>query len=253
LKQLVKTDFKLRYQNSVLGYVWSLLKPLFLSLITYMVFVKILKVDYNVHNSGAYLLLGIVLYSFFSELTGGSVGSVVGKGDLLRKINFPRYAVVLASCLSAAINLSLNLIIVILFIIFGGLEVNLDILFAPLLIAEIFIFGTGLAFFLSAVFVKLRDIGHIWDVVLQALFYGTPILFPVAFAPLWLQKIIMLNPLAQAIQDLRYVLVSHNTVTMGNIYGSEYIRLVPILITLLIAVLGAMYFRKQSKYFAEEI
>lgn len=253
LNQLVKTDFKLRYQGSALGYLWSLLKPLFLFIITYVVFVKILKVDYGVPNSGAYLLLGIVLYSFFSELTGGSVGSVVGKGDLLRKLNFPRYVVVLSTCLSAVINMLLSLIIVGIFIIIGDLEVHADILMTPLLLVEIFIFGTGLAFFLSAVFVKLRDIGHIWDVVLQALFYATPILFPITLAPLWLQKILMLNPLAQAIQDLRYVLISHKSPTIHTVYGSDWVRLVPIGITLLIAVIAAFYFRKQSRFFAEEI
>ncbi len=253
LNQLVKTDFKLRYQGSVLGYVWSLLKPLFLFLITYVVFVKILRVNFGVDNSGAYLLLGIVLYSFFAELTGGSIGAVVGKGDLLRKLNFPRYVVVLASCLSALINLILSLIIVAVFLVVGGLEIRLDVILVPLLLLQLFILGTGLAFFLSALFVKLRDVGHIWDVILQALFYASPILFPLALAPLWLQKILILSPLAQTIQDLRYLLVSPNTPTIDDVYGNEWVRIIPITITIIIAVLAALYFRRRSKYFAEEI
>lgn len=253
LNQLVKTDFKLRYQGSALGYVWSLLKPLFLFLITYVIFVKILKVNFGVENSGAYLLLGIVLYSFFAELTGGSIGAVVGKGDLLRKLNFPRYAVVLATCCSALINLLLSLTVVAIFIIIGGFSGGISALLFPLLLLEIFIFGAGLAFFLSAVFVKLRDIGHVWDVILQALFYATPILFPLALAPLWIQKILILSPLAQAIQDLRYILVSPQTPTIEDVYGTGLMRLVPIAISIFIAIFGALYFRKRSRFFAEEI
>src|SRR5207253_9219868 len=88
LKQLVKTDFKLRYQNSVLGYLWSLLRPLALFTIMYVVFAKVLHVDYGVPHSAAYLLLGLVLWNFFGEITSGSIGAIVGKGDILRKINF---------------------------------------------------------------------------------------------------------------------------------------------------------------------
>ncbi len=253
LNQLVKTDFKLRYQNSVLGYLWSLLKPLFLFLIMYMVFVKVLNVDFGVKNSGAYLLLGLVIWSFFTEVTGGSVGAIVGKGDLLRKLSFPRYVIVLSTGFSALINLCLNLLIVGLFILIGGSDTSWKILLAPLIFAELFVFSLALGFFLSAAFVKLRDIGHIWDVIMQALFYITPIFFPITLAPLWAQKILILNPLAQIMQDLRYLLVSHHTTTINSVYGSSWSRLIPVIITLIMAFIASLYFRKKSKYFAEEI
>lgn len=254
LKQLVKTDFKLRYQGSALGYLWSLLKPLFLFGILYIVFVGIVGVDYGVDNDGVYLLLGIVLWSFFSELTGGSVTSVVGKGDLLRKINFPKYVIVLATGFSALINLTLNMLIVILFMIIGGVTITLNVLWAPLLFIELFVFSLGIGFFLSAAYVKLRDIGYIWDVCLQAGFYLTPILFPLAIAPLWGQKILMLNPVAQIIQDLRYILVSDQTTTITDVYGgNQFIRLIPVGIVLVVSVLCVLYFKKKAKSFAEEI
>jgi ABC-2 type transport system permease protein len=254
LSQLVKTDFKLRYQGSVLGYFWSLLKPLFLFGILYIVFVEIVGVDYGVDNDGVYLLLGIVIWSFFSELTGGSVTSVVAKGDLLRKLEFPKYVIVLALGFSALINLFLNLLIVIIFMIIGGSSVGWNTLWAPLLFLQLFIFSLGIGFFLSAAFVRLRDIGYIWDVVLQAGFYLTPILFPLAFAPLWGQKILMLNPLAQMIQDFRYIFVSSQSATIISVYdGNMLIRVIPIVFTLVIALLGLKYFMKRSKNFAEEI
>lgn len=253
LKQLVKTDFKLRYQSSLLGYLWSVLKPLFLFLIMYMVFVKVLNIDFGVKNSGAYLLLGLVIWGFFTEMTGGSVGAIVGKGDLLRKLNFPRYTIVLATGLSALINLLINMIVAFAFIFFGGQELQLDAVLAILVFVELFAIGMALAFFLSAVYVRLRDVGYVWDVVLQAMFYITPIFFPITLAPLVAQKILILNPVAQCMQDIRYLLVSHDTPTIGTVYGNEWMRLVPITITLLFVVVAAMYFRSRSKYFAEEI
>jgi ABC-2 type transport system permease protein len=253
LKQLVKSDFKLRYQNSFLGYLWSLLKPLFLFVIMYMVFVKVLEVDFGVSNSGAYLLFGLVLWSFFTELTGGSVGAIVGKGDLLRKLNFPKYVIVLATSCSALVNFFLNLIVVAVFVAITGIDLSWSALLAPVVFFELFVLSLGLGFFLSATYVKLRDIGYIWDVVMQALFYGTPIFFPITLAPLWAQKLIMLSPLAQTMQDMRYLLISDKTTTIGTVYGNEWIRVVPVGITFLIALIAALYFRKQSRFFAEEI
>jgi ABC-2 type transport system permease protein len=253
LKQLVKTDFKLRYQNSFLGYLWSLLKPLFLFAIMYAVFVKVIKVNYGVPHSGIYLLLGIVVWTFFVEFTGGSVLSIVGKGDLLRKLNFPRYTIVLAGAFSALINFMLNLTVVIIFMAVSRVGVGLNVLFLPLLFIELFVFCLALALFLSSVYVKLRDIGYIWDVVLQALFYATPIFFPLHLVPLWGQKIVMLSPLAQTIQDMRFILVSNQTSTIGTVYGTAWIRIVPVAITLALFGISSTYFRKRSKYFAEEI
>lgn len=253
LLQLVRTDFKLRYQNSFLGYLWSLLKPLFLFAIMYSVFVRVLKVNYGVDFDGVYLLLGIVIWTFFTELTSTSVGAIVGRGDLLRKLNFPRYAIVVSGAISAAINLLLNLTVVAVFMAFNNVPLSLNALLAPVLLVQLFIFCVALAFILSTLFVRLRDIGYVWDVALQALFYATPILFPVSLAPLWAQKIILLNPLAQIIQDLRYVLISIKSPTIASVYGYGWVRLIPVAITVVLFAIAVMYFKKRSKYFAEEI
>ncbi len=254
LKQLVRTDFKLRYQGSALGYIWSLLKPLFLFGILYIVFVGIVGVDYGVEHSGVYLLLGIVLWSFFAEVTGGSVTSIVGKGDLIRKLNFPKYVIVLATTFSALINFLLNLLIVIIFMMVAKVGLSFYVLLAPLLFVELFLFSLAIGLFLSATFVKLRDIGHIWEVAMQALFYLTPILFPLSFAPLWAQKILMLNPLAQITQDMRYILVSDKTTTIVDVYGgNQLVRLVPVTAVIVGFILATSYFKKKSKNFAEDI
>jgi ABC-2 type transport system permease protein len=199
-------------------------------------------------------LLGLVLWSFFAEVTGGSVGSIVGKGDLLRKLNFPRYVLVLSPSFSAFINMIINLGVVVVFMIVGGVQVGWEIIFVPFLIIELFAFAIAIGFFLAATYVKLRDIGYVWDVVMQILFYATPIFFPITLAPIWAQKIIMLNPLAQTIQDMRYLMISPDTTTITDVYnGNPYIRLVPITITIVMLIVFGLYFKKRSKYFAEEI
>lgn len=253
LKQLVKTDFKLRYQNSVLGYLWSLLRPLALFVIMYIVFVKFLRVDYGVPHSALYLLVGLVIWNYFTEVTMGSVGSIVGRGDLLRKISFPKYVIVLSGSFAALINLGLNFVVIALFILIARVVPPAQIIFLPLLILELFVFSLSIAFFLSALFIKYRDVNYIWEVMIQAGFYVTPIFYPLSMVPPKLAKLLMLNPLAQIVQDARHIIVTTQSPTITTVYGNAYARLIPISIVAVVAVLASVYFKKRSKYFAEEI
>lgn len=253
LKQLVKTDFKLRYQSSVLGYVWSLLRPLALFAILYIVFGRFLNIGQAIPNFQIYLLLGIVLWNFFSETTNGSVSAIVGKGDLIRKINFPKYVIILATSISALINLLLNFVVVAIFMGIARVDVGWDTVLVLLLVAELFILALGLSFFLGAAFVRFRDISYIWEVILQGAFYATPILYPLSSIPERAAKILILNPVAQVIQDMRYILVTENTITIDTLYDSPFIRLVPILMTIAVASFAAIYFKRRSKHFAEDV
>lgn len=253
LKQLVKTDFKLRYQNSALGYIWSLLRPLALFVIMYIVFVKFLRVDYGVPHSALYLLVGLVIWNYFTEVTMGSVGSIVGRGDLLRKLSFPKYVIVLSGSFAALINLGLNFIVIALFMLISRVVPPIQIIFLPLLILELFVFSLSIAFFLSALFVRYRDVNYIWEVVVQAGFYVTPIFYPISMVPHGIAKLLMLNPLAQIVQDARHIIVTTQTPTITSVYGNAYVRLIPISIVVMIAFSSAIYFRRRSKYFAEEI
>lgn len=249
LKQLIKTDFKLRYQGSVLGYLWSLLRPLALFTILYVVFVKFIGVPMD----PVALLLGIVLWNYFGEVTTGSVSSIVGKGDLIRKLNFPKYVIVLSSSFSALINLLLNFVVIAVFMFIRGVDLRFDAFLLPLLIGELFLFSLALAFFLSAAFVRFRDVSYIWDVVMQGAFYATPILYPLTLIPAAAAKILLLNPVAQIIQDARYVLIDEGTTTLSDLYGTPLIRAVPLGVVLLVLVVAAYYFRKRSRFFAEEV
>jgi ABC-2 type transport system permease protein len=254
LGELVRTDFKLRYQGSALGYAWSLLRPLFIFVILYVVFVKFLKLGNGIPHYPVYLLLGIVLWNFFLEMTMQSLGSIVGRGDLIRKIRIPRWIIVLSSSISALINLLLNLVVIAIFMAFNHVGLSATALLLPLILVEIYLLAFGLSLFLSAAFVKYRDINYIWEVILQAGFYATPILYPLSrITSVAIQKVILLSPLAQAIQDARYVLITHATITPHRVFNGGWHQLIPFALVLGILVIGVMYFKSQSKYFAENI
>lgn len=255
LRELVITDFKLRYQGSALGYAWSLLKPLFLFAIMYVVFGLLIKLG-SIEHYAAYLLLGIVLWTFFSEATNQGMNSILARGDLLRKINFPKYIVVLSTTISAFINLALNMIIVGILMAINGVEIGPSAFLSILFIIEIYIFALGLALFLSALNVKYRDTSHIWEIVMQAAFYATPIIYPLSVVidkSELAAKFLLLNPVAQAIQDARYVLVTRETITISNLFSSSLFVLIPIAIVLIVFIGGILYFKKHSKYFAENV
>ena len=255
LRELVVTDFKLRYQGSVLGYAWSLLKPLFLFAIMYVVFGLMIKIG-SVEHYSVYLLLGIVLWTFFSEATNQGMGSIVGRGDLLRKISFPKYIIVLSTTISALINLVLNLAIVAVLMLINGVELHWSALLLPIYIVEIYIFALGLAFFLSAVNVKYRDTSHIWEIIMQAAFYATPIIYPLSIViekSGTIAQVLLMNPVAQAIQDARYVLITKESVTVASLFGDALYATIPFAIVLVVFVSGTFYFKRHSKYFAELI
>jgi ABC-2 type transport system permease protein len=204
-----------------------------------------------------YLLLGIVLWNYFLEVTNLGISSIVSKGDLIRKLNFPKYVIVLAGSFSAFINLLINFVVIAAFMAIGGVELHWSSFLIIPLMAELFLLALGMAFFLSALFVKLRDLNYIWEIFLQAAFYATPILYPLSLViekSDLAAKLLLLNPIAQIIQDARSVLVTTQTSTFENTFSSGmWYRLIPVGVTLVVVVASAWYFRRQSPKFAEEV
>lgn len=256
LKQLVITDFKLRYKGSILGYIWTLLKPLALFAVMYVVFIHFLKFGGDTPHFAVYLLLGIVLWNFFAEATVNGMSAIVGKGDLMRKLSFPRYVVVIATQVSALINLVINLAVVSIFIVINGVDVDLRAVLIVPVVLELSIFALAAAFFLAAVSVRLRDIGYIWELALQAGFYATPIFYPlnmVMNASPEAAKLMMLNPMAQIIQDARFAIISDQTPTLWTVVSNPVLVWVPLLLVVAMFVLASVYFKRRSPYFAEEV
>ncbi len=255
LKELTKTDFKLRYQGSVLGYLWALLRPLLLFAILYIVFAKLLRFGNDIPHYPVYLLTGTVLWNFFTECANQGIQAMVSRGDLIRKISFPKYIIVVAATLTAVINVSINLVVIVIFALLNGVTPSLSWLLVPFLILELYLFALGIAFLLGAINVKYRDIGSIWEVILQALFYAIPIIYPIsmiASTSRLAANVILIDPIAQVIQDVRFCLITPETVTSWNYIGI-WGGLVAILIVMAVLLIGSLVFRKKSKFFAEEI
>lgn len=256
LRELTKTDFKLRYQGSVLGYLWALLRPLLMFAILYVVFAKLLRLGSDIPHYPVYLLTGTVLWSFFTECTGQGIQAIVQRGDLLRKISFPKYIVVVSTTFTALINLSINLIVVIIFALINGVTPSMSWLLVPFSILELYALALGISFLLGALNVKYRDMVSIWDVLIQALFYAVPIIYPitmVASSSTLAAKIILLNPIAQAIQDVRHNLITVEAITTWNYLESPVMKVLPIILVIILLVIAALYFRRKSKFFAEEV
>lgn len=254
LAELVRTDFKLRYQGSVLGYAWSLLRPLLLFIILYVVFVKFLKLGGNIPHYPVYLLFGMVLWNYFVEMTMQSLTSIVGRGDLVRKIKIPRWIIVISTSLAASINLLLNLVVVAIFMVLNHIQITGSLALLPLILLEIYLFSLGVSLFLSALFVKFRDVSYIWEVALQAGFYITPVLYPLSrISNITFEKLLLLNPLAQAIQDARYLVITKQTEVIYRLFHGGWYEYIPFFIVIIIIALGVVYFRRQSRTFAENI
>ena len=240
----------------MLGYLWALLRPLMMFAILYIVFAKLLKIGGDIPHYPVYLLTGTTLWSFFTECTSQGIQAIVIRGDLLRKISFPKYIVVVSSTLTAVINLLINLVVIIIFALINGVSPSWSWLVVPIFIVELYCLSLGIAFLLGAINVKYRDITSIWDVLVQALFYAVPIIYPitmVASSSALAAKVILLNPIAQVIQDVRYYLITTESMTTWNYINGTMIKMIPIALVVLVLLCGALYFRKKSKKFAEEV
>lgn len=256
-RELVKTDFQLRYQGSFLGMLWSVVKPLMLFAVMYVVFVRFLKFTDGTPTFPISLLCGTCLWNFFSESTSMGMRAIVDRGDLLRKIHFPNYIIVASTTMGSMISLGINLLVVIAFGFFAHAHYTWRVLLVPFNILQLYIIALGFALLLGTLYVYFRDVAHIWEVVLQALFYATPIIYPISMITknpefAWAAKIIMLNPSTQVIMDVRHNLLSPEYVpTVWTMINNPLINLLPYLASIILLWIGVTVFRKNSAKFAE--
>lgn len=256
-KELVKTNFKLRYQGSYLGVLWSVLQPLMLFAVMYVVFVKFLKFTDGTPTFPISLLCGTCLWQFFTESTSIGMRSIVDRGDLLRKIHFPNYIIVAATTMGSMISLAINLGVVILFGFFAHAHYTWRVITVIPSILQLYAISLGVALLLGSLYVYFRDIGHIWDVILQALFYATPIIYPLSMVQKnpefsWAADFMMLMPTTQTIMDIRHNLLSPEYVpTIWTVVDNKILCLIPYVLSVLVLWLGVHVFRKYSAKFAE--
>lgn len=258
---LAKMEFKLAYFGSVLGYVWQLMRPLMLFGVIFAVIDVVAKeISKGQPHFPVAILLGIVMFSFFSEGTAGSVTSLVTRETLVRKVEFPRLVVPLSFVLTALMNFALNLIPVLIFLLAVGGEPAWTWLELPLIVLLFVLFAAGLSMILSVAYVRYRDVKPIWEVVLQMLFYGSPIFYSITSAEkkldilglrIDLAHVMMANPFVALIVQARHAFISPKYPSAVHAVGGYTMLLIPIGVAVFVIAFGYFLFDRQAPKVAE--
>jgi len=249
------TEFKKTYFGTVLGYVWSLLRPLMLFGVLLFVFTRIFRVGSEVNNYPVLLLFNIVLFSFFQEASTGAVASVVNQEGIVRKTQFPRLVIPLAVVLTSLFNFGVNLIVVLIFILAFGVDPTWTWLCFPLVVALLLLFTTAVAMILSSLYVRFRDLGIIWGVLVTVLFYATPILYTLDLPQVQgtTRALILLNPLTPLFEQARDWIIDPSAPGALAAAG-DWLHLAPsILIYVAVCAFSVWIFNREAPRVAEEL
>jgi ABC-2 type transport system permease protein len=246
-------EFKLKYSGSALGYVWSVAKPLGLFAMLYIVFGRFMRLG-NFPHYPLYLLIGIVLWTYFADASMLSMYSLVNRGNLISKLAFPRVIVPLSVSATTAITLGVNLVAVGVFVAANRIVPRPQWLALIPLLLELFVVTLGVGLFLSALYIRLRDVSQVWELVLQLMFYASPIIYPVDFLPPWWKPIAFISPFVQIVQDARAAVLPNTPVqTAADVYGTVWGYAIPLGVALALAVGGYLFFRREAPYAAERL
>jgi ABC-2 type transport system permease protein len=284
--ELAISQFKLRYTGSVLGYFWSLLKPAMIFAIMYFIFVDLFKINDGTQFYGMQVLLGIVVWTFFAECTSSAMQAIASNGGLIRKAYFPRSILVIAASLSALFTFVINLLIVfVIAVALHQIDISLRIIVVLPLLLELYLLALGISLFLAALFVQYHDVSHLWEVLMQLLFYASGVMFSLTYVLqrlhlalevgtttrqtphlFWIVQVMAANPIMQTIEDLRHALLTPQApwtelVVTGHLAAvHQYAALdvpwevpLPFLAVLLVVTFGALTFRFRARSFAENL
>ncbi len=253
---LALTEWKLRFFGSALGYLWSVFRPLMLFGVLYGVYSLVVGRNIVPFFPEA-MLLGVVLFTYFSEATKGCVTSLVQREPLVRKIEFPRLAVPLSVVLTATFNLGLNLLPVFVFLLVDGGSVLWTWIELPVLVVLLGLVAIGVGMLLSAMFVRYRDVDPIWDVVLQVMFYASPIFYPIELVfekgHVTLGHLLMINPFAAILQQARRAIFGSEHLSAAAAIGGWWHLVAPVGVAGAVVVAGALFFSRRAPRIAEEL
>ena len=249
---LAKTDFKLHYEGSVLGFLWSVMKPLMLFGVIYAVFSSIIDVG-AIDHYALYVLSSVVLWTYFSEATGKGVGSLVKHKNLLRKMRFPALAIPVSVSLQGLFHLGVNALVVVGFALATGVSPRLSWLEMPLLLALLAALTTGVVLLLSSLYVRYRDMEHIWRVAERVLFFGSPIIYAATQYPEEIRELAAMTPLVMILSEMRHAFIDAGAPSAAELVGGTPFLLVPIAITAAILAAGLLMFHRQAPRVAERL
>jgi ABC-2 type transport system permease protein len=254
LRVLAGVEYKIKYAESALGYVWSVAKPLAMFAVLYTVFGRFFKLNTGFEHYPLYLLIGIVMWNFFADATSGSMTSLVARESLLRRLSFPYLAIPASVTVSVAITFLVNLLVVGVFVAANEIKPSLSWLLIPLLLTELVVFTAAVGLVLATAFVRLRDVHQVWELALQLLFFGSPIIYPAGFLPGWAQPIAFVNPVVQVMQDVRTIVIGGPAgITAGDVYGSAWGYAAPLGFCAATIVFSLWLFRREAPWFAERV
>jgi ABC-2 type transport system permease protein len=247
------TDFKRTYFGTVLGYLWSLARPLMLFGVLLAVFTQVFRVGSQVPHYPVLLLLNVVLFGLFSEATTTAVASIVNQEAVVRKTQFPRLVIPLAVVLTSLFNLALNLIVVFVFVLAFGVDPQWTWLLFPVVLALLLALTVAVSMLVASLYPRFRDIAIIWTVMSTVLFYGTPVLYPIDVVPDTLRHVIMLNPLAPVFAAARKWIIDPAAPGPVEAAGGVGWLLAPIGLFVAICVLAVWVFNREAPRIAEEL
>jgi ABC-2 type transport system permease protein len=250
---LAFTDWKLRFYGSVLGYVWTLARPFAFFGVIYFVFTEIAHLGTGVKNYAPYILLSMVLFQFFGEVTNNSVVCLTTRENLLRKMRFPRLVIPLSVIITALLNLGMTLLAVMVFAVISGVTPGWGWFELPLLVALLAAFSGGVGMLLSVLFVRYRDVQPIWEVFTQMLFYASPILYVATTVPDQYQRPYLANPIASILTEMRHALLDPTAAGAAEAIGGWTRLLIPLGIVAVSVVAGIWAFRHEAPRIAEHL
>jgi ABC-2 type transport system permease protein len=245
------TEFRRSYLGTALGYVWSLARPLLLFGVLLLVFTKAFNLGERVNEYPVLLLFNIVLFGFFQEATVMAVGSIVAQEPVVRKTQFPRVVIPLAVVLTALFNLGMNLVVVFVFILAAGVDPTWTWLLFPVVAALLAVFTTAVAMAVSALNPRFRDTGIIWSVAVTALFYATPVLYPIELVGGTLGRLLALNPLAPLFELARKWVIDPEAPGPAAAAGGAVWLLIPAALFVAVCAFGIWIFNREAPRIAE--
>jgi ABC-2 type transport system permease protein len=252
-----RIEFKAKYAGAALGYAWSIAKPLAYFGVLWLVFAHLLRTANQTDDFPLFLLIGILLFMFFVDTIGVMLPSIVEGGAILRRLAFPPILIPLSASVGICITFFANMSAVVVFIAIQKVAPRPEWLLVPLLLVELYLLCLGLGLLLAALYVRFRDVGQVWELAAQLMFFASAIFFPIGILPGWAQKVAFLNPFVQVMQDVRHAVLGGasgpNDATAATVYAGAGGRLIPLLIVAFLFVGGLAFFRREARYFAERV
>lgn len=240
IKQLIGRDFKIRYKNSILGMLWSVLNPLLIAFIQYMVFSQVFRSD--IKNFPVYLLSGTIVFNFFNEAVGLALGAIIGNASLITKVYVPKYIYPITRVLSSTINLLISLIPLVMIVMITGEKITKAFLLLPFFLLTLILFTLGIGLGLSALMVFFRDVQFLWGVLSLMWMYLTPLFYPANILPEQFKWVLKYNPMYYFIQGVR-------TIVLGGVSPEPKIYAYCFIAGTASLLIGGWYFKNKQDRF----